>query len=70
MRSASLKIRSQLNLSGCGAGADVESAREGARSAAAECVGDFFSPFWLSGDFVIAGDVILVTKEIFGKKKN
>lgn len=31
-------------------------ARSGVR---AEFVGDFFSAFWFSGDFVIAGDVIL-----------
>lgn len=65
MRSASLKIRSQPNVSGCWA-VDVEAvgavvsvpgaARSGVR---AEFVGDFFSAFWFSGDFVIAGDVIL-----------
>lgn len=65
MRSASLKIRSQLNGSPCWAvEAEVEaagdSALEGARSGAlAEWLGDFFSPFWLSGDLVMAGDVIL-----------
>lgn len=31
-------------------------ARSGVR---AEFVGDFFSAFWFSGDFVIAGDVII-----------
>jgi hypothetical protein len=62
MRSASLKIRNQLKGSGCcgaAAAAVVDSAREGARSAVAEWVGDFLSPFWLSGDLVIAGEVIL-----------
>lgn len=62
MRSASLKIRSQLKGSEGGGASDVEadSAREAGRSApagAAECVGDLF--FWLSGDLVMAGEVIL-----------
>lgn len=67
MRSASLKIRSQPNVSGgcavdaeaAGAGVSVpDTARFGVR---AEFVGDFFSAFWFSGDFVIAGDVIIET---------
>lgn len=70
-----MKIRSQLKGSDGGGAAEVEddSAREAGRSVAAapaECVGDLV-PFWLSGDFVMAGEVIVILyNQMYNKMSN